>query len=206
MTQYRYGFYLRPDLHTSRAIADMHQVLRAQYGLISAGLFMPHVTIKGFYASDAEPAEMVARLDASCAGMKPFTAHNGGVIKMGPLGVVTSWRDMPDGTPNEGFFDAQDRAFDALAPLIRPDCAFTRRDPRGRAGLNPFHPHITLAMADFKPHMQDELLDFASAGGLVGPASFVADTYHLFRFVADWEGAWWLTLTWELLHTWRVPR
>ena len=82
-SNYRYGFYLRPDYATSKAIAEAHRLLRAQYGFITAGLFMPHATIKGFYRSDAAVADMVTRLDAAFAGFKPCTVYNGGIIKMG---------------------------------------------------------------------------------------------------------------------------
>ena len=201
---YRYGFYLRPDLEMCRAVADAHALLRSEYGLVTGGLFMPHVTIKGFFASDAEPAEMIARLDRSLAGLRPFTAWNGGVRAFSTTSLVISVRDLPDGTPNEGFFDAQDRAFDALLPLVRPGCEWTRRDPRGRSGPSALHAHITLAMADLPAELQAEVRDFILAGGPIGPASFAADTYHLFRFAADWAGDPWHTLSWKLLHSWRM--
>lgn len=200
---FRYGFYLRPDLKTSIAISQMHRVLQAQYGLTAAGLFMPHATIKGFYKSAAEPQEMVERLDKTLAGFKPFRVYNGGNVLMGLRGVVTSWRDLPDGRRNTALDDIQDRAFEALLPLIPADCAFTKGDPRGPNGTPPFHAHITLAMADMEERQRDEVLDFVNQGGKVGSESFMADTYHLFRFKADWDGAWWHTLSWELLHSWR---
>lgn len=201
--EFRYGFYLRPDLKTSIAISQMHRVLRAQYGLIAGGLFMPHATIKGFYKSEATPQEMIARLDKTLVGFKPFLVYNGGPILMGPRGVVTSWRDLPNGERNPGLDDIQDRAFEALLPLIPADCKFTAVDPRGKDGPKPFHAHITLAMADIEPHMREEVLGFVKEGGMIGSGQFLANTYHLFRFKADWQGAWWHTLTWELLHSWQ---
>lgn len=203
-TSYRYGFYLRPDLAMSRAQSQMHRILRAQYGLVTAGLFMPHATIKGFFRSDAEVATMRARLDAAMAGWQPFTVYNNGVVAFGPRSIVISVRDLPDGSPNLPLFALQERAWEALAPLIHPDCDFSPGDPRGLAGPNPFHPHLTLAMADLRPELRDELLDFIQQGGLVGPAAFTADTCHLFRFEAEWAGAWWATLRWELLASWRA--
>jgi len=198
-SNYRYGFYLRPDYATSKAIADAHQLLRAQYGFITAGLFMPHATIKGFCRSDADIADMVTRLDAAFAGFKPCTVYNGGIIKMGS-GLVTSWQHLPDGvTPNPGLIEASDRSWAALEPLIHPDCDFRHRDPRG----SQFHAHITVAMADIPRKMQDEVMAFLNEGGRLGSTSFVANTYHLFRFKADWQANWWHTLTWDLLHSWQ---
>lgn len=198
--EYRYGFYLRPDLFTSMAVSEIHRVLRKQYGLFSADLFMPHATIKGFYRSDASVEEQIARYDAAFAGFKPFTAYNNGTIKMGSAGIVTSWRDLPDGSVNRAFRESSDRAWQAIEPLIHPDCDFRWRDPRG----DQFHPHITLAMADVLPKFKDEIYDFVCSRGKVGSAHFVADTYQLFRFRANWQGNWWHTLTWEHLHSWQM--
>ena len=145
---YRYGFYARPDFDFSRAQAEVHDLLRRQYGLISGGLFMPHATVKGFFVSDAQPAQMIERLDAALDGWEAFTAYNNGVILMGATGLVVSVRDLPDGSPNPAWHALQDRAWAALEPLIAPDCDFTPGDGHGRTGDNAFHAHFTLAMAD----------------------------------------------------------
>ena len=43
--QIRYGVFLRPDPATSVAVTQITGQLRAQYGLVSAGAFPPHVTL-----------------------------------------------------------------------------------------------------------------------------------------------------------------
>lgn len=203
-SSYRYGFYLRPDLGMSRAQSEMHRVLRAQYNLVAAGLFMPHATLKGFFRSDAKPATMIERLDQSMAGWRSFTAYNNGVHRFGPRSIVTTIRDLPDSVINLALYELQDRAWTALEPLVHPECEFTPNDPRGLTGPNPFHPHLTLAMADLRPELQDEVLEFITQAGSVGPAQFTVDTCHLYRFHADWSRPWWQTLTWELLGSWRA--
>jgi len=203
-TKYRYGLYLRPDFAMSRAQSELHRVLKAQYSLTTAGLFMPHATLKGFFRSAVEPAMMIEQLDQALATWQPFTVYNNGVGPFGPRSIVIGLRNMPDGTPNLALFDLQARVWQALKPLVHPDCEFTPRDPFGLDGPNPFHPHLTLAMADLRPELQDEVLAFITEGGPVGPPQFVADTCHLFRFTAEWDGEWWHSLSWEPLHSWQV--
>src|SRR4051812_12431925 len=43
----RYGVFLVPDARTSAAITDITGYLQAQFGLVSAGRFPPHVTLEG---------------------------------------------------------------------------------------------------------------------------------------------------------------
>lgn len=201
---YRYGFYLRPDLAMSRAHSEMHRILRAQYNLVTAGLFMPHATLKGFFRSAADPAIMIAQLDQSMAGWRPFTAYNNGVTGFGPRSIVIGIKMLPDGTPNRAIYELHERAWTALEPLVAPDCEFTPGDPRGLDGPNPFHPHLTLAMSDLRPELQAEVLRFIQQDGPVGPPAFTVDTCQLFRFTADWKHGWGQTLRWELLHSWHV--
>ncbi|MDQ3613277.1 MAG: hypothetical protein M3412_03010 [Chloroflexota bacterium] len=63
-TDVRFGFYLRPSLAMSRAQVEIHNLVARQYGSMTAGKFMPHATIKGFYRSDAPVAGMVAALSS----------------------------------------------------------------------------------------------------------------------------------------------
>lgn len=186
MSAFGYGFYLRPDGATSLAQRAIHALLRAQYGLITAGFFMPHATLNGFFRSDAPVEQMRERLDRAMAGWRPFTAHNNGVGTFGPRSIVIGLKQLPDSSPNQSFYDLQERTWSALEPLIHPNCAFSPHDPRGLDAPNPFHPHLTSAMSDLEPELQEEVLAFIEQTGPVGPPQFRADTCHLFRFEADW--------------------
>jgi 2'-5' RNA ligase len=188
----------------SLAQRAIHDLLRAQYGLITAGLFMPHATLKGFFRSDATVEEMRERLDREMAGWQTFTAYNNGVGAFGPRTIVIGLKHLPDGSVNHPIYDLQERAWSALGPLIHPGCEFSPHDPRGLDGSNPFHPHLTQAMSDLKAELQDEVLEFIAQTGPVGPPQFRADTCHLFRFEADWDRDWTRTLRWELLESWRA--
>jgi 2'-5' RNA ligase len=202
--RFHYGVYLRPDFAMSRAVSDLHRLLRAQYKLHAAGRFMPHATLKGFFRSAADVATIIARLSETLAGWQSFTVYNNGVTRFGPRSIVIGLKHDPHGVPNQELYDLQERVWTAVSPLIHPQCAFTPNDPRGIDGCNPFHPHITLALIDLRPELQAEVLAFIEAGGRVAPMQFTADTCHLLRFRADWQDAWWETLTWELVHSWRA--
>ena len=45
--QFRFGVFLRPDPKTCAAVTQITNQLRAQYGLVSAGAFPPHITLAG---------------------------------------------------------------------------------------------------------------------------------------------------------------
>jgi hypothetical protein len=112
----RFGWYLRPSYAMCRAQAEMHDLLRRQYGLVTGGAFMP----------------------------------------------------------TEGAMEG-------------------------------FHAHLTLAMADLPPVLHREVLEFVREAGPIGPEQFTAEYFHLFAFRSEtWGGAWWPTLTWKLLYSWRL--
>jgi hypothetical protein len=46
----RYGVFLMPDAKTSAAVASITGFVRAQFGLVSAKRFPPHVTLAGSLA------------------------------------------------------------------------------------------------------------------------------------------------------------
>jgi hypothetical protein len=201
MSDVRYGFYLRPSVAMCRAQTEIHALLRHQYGLDVAGKFMPHATIKGFFASTAPPEEMVARLDPVLADRRAFPVHNGGVCcPYGTYGIVLDVHHQPDGTRNESLQALHDAAFAALAPLLDPSCAFTARE----GSVERFRAHLRLAMADIPSAFFDEITQFLRDAEPIGPSRFLAEVVHLFAFTSDdWGGQWWHTLRWELLHGWR---
>ena len=43
----RHGVFLQPEAQTSAAVTTITTYLRAQYGIVSAGRFPPHVTLAG---------------------------------------------------------------------------------------------------------------------------------------------------------------
>jgi 2'-5' RNA ligase len=203
MREVRYGFYLRPSAAMCRAQAEIHDLLERQYGLRAAGKFMPHATIKGFFKSDAPVAEMIERLDGVLCGRPAFPVYNAGVLAWERGGIVLSVQEMPDGRTNDAMQALHEAAFEAILPLVADDCTFTGKEwARER-----FHAHLTLAMADIPEPFFAEIVDFVNELGPIGPSVFPAEAFHLFRFESDdWQGNWWETLTWTLLHGWRLEQ
>ncbi len=110
------------------AQAEVHDLLRRQYGLRAAGRFMPHATIKGFSRSEVPVAEMVSRLNGTLASRRPFAVHNGGVIEFGGTAIVFTIQHGPDGGANAPLRDLHEAVLAALAPRVHPDCEFTKRE------------------------------------------------------------------------------
>jgi 2'-5' RNA ligase len=184
-----------------RAQVAIHQLLERQYGLRVAGKFMPHATIKGFFKPAMPEAEVIARLDRVAAGRRPFHVHNGGVISFGKSAVVLTIQRLADGSRNQALQDVHEAAMDALHPAIASDCDFSPREwTRER-----FEAHLTLAMADIEATYFDEIISFVHDLEPIGPADFIADTFHLYAFWSDdWSGRWGETLRWELRRSWRL--
>lgn len=199
----RYGWYLRPSYEMSRAQAEMHDLLRRQFGLLGGGVFMPHATIKGFYRSDAPVSDMVAAYDRAVAGHAPFPIYNAGPVKYSPRSIVLNVNDMPDGSPNGPLHALHRDAWEAISPLVHRECDFTWTD----SVLDRFHAHLTLAMADLEPRFHDEVFEFVKAACPIGPDSFLAEYVHLFAFHSEnWGGDWWTTLRWRWLHSWKLGK
>lgn len=197
----RYGWYLRPSYAMSRAQAEMHDLLRRQFGLVCGGAFMPHATIKGFYRSDAPVSEMIQAFNTAVAGRTPFTVYNNGLDSWGPSSILIDVNNLPNGQPNPELRAIHDAGWQAITPLVHPDCDFTPGEPAQER----FSAHLTLAMADLKAEFHDEVYDFVKDAAPVGPPSFLAEHFHLFAFHSEnWQGDWWTTMQWRLLHGWTL--
>ncbi len=197
----RFGWYLRPSYAMCRAQAEMHDLLRRQFGLVCGGVFMSHATVKGFFRSDAPVTDIVAAFDTAVAGREPFPVYNNGLDSWGPSSILLNINNMPDGTPNQPLKSIHEAGWHAIMPLVPDDCAFSMVEP----ALDNFSAHLTLAMADLKPEFHDEVYDFVKEAAPIGPDSFLAEYFHLFAFHSEnWKGDWWSTLRWQLLHSWKL--
>lgn len=196
----RYGFYLRPSATMSRAQAEIHDLLRRQFGTEVGGKFMPHATIMSFFRSDASVQRLIDAIQPVIDGRAPFTVWNAGPIRMGRGYVLDVHRDA-DGQPNPAMKAVHDAAFAAIIPHVHPDCEFAFGGWSGER----FHAHLTLAMADLPPFALDEIREFLAELEPIGPASFTAEYFHLYAFQSDdWGGEWWRTMSWQLVHSWRL--
>jgi 2'-5' RNA ligase len=197
-TDSRFAVYLIPPYGVARAVAEIHRMLRKQFGFIAADQFQVHATIKGFFKKVPGPLEpLVERLDGVFAAQRPFTVHFSGLgrtsIGLG-LGISRIGEEL-----NPEMMALRERVVDAVRPFIAPDCDFVEEDLG-----QPFWAHITLAFRDIPPTMQDEVLDYLREAPLP-TEPIIADTFHFLKFFSqDWEGDWEQTLAWRLLKSWRV--
>lgn len=197
----RYGLYLRPSYAMCRAQGEIHDLLTRQFGLVTAGVFMPHATVKGFFRSDATIAELVAAVDHALAGRPPFAVVNNGPVPLGRGGVSLNVHHDERGQLNREFQATHEAVFNGLAPFVDPACDFTPRE----GALDSFFAHLTRAMADVPDFLFDELFAFLQEAEPIGPRRFMAAYFHLFAFRSDnWSGDWWSTLEWSLLHAWKL--
>ena len=192
MSDQRLGVYLLPAGPLAAAVAAVHRRLAREHGLRAAGRFMPHVTLKGFFRTEAEPAELEARLRSALDGRPAVMLHNAGAVPLGREAIALDVDRDPAGGRNEALHALHATVLEAVRPCVAPDCEFTAVEPAFRA-------HLTLAMADLPSDHCDELLALTSRAPL-GPASSLATEVGLFAFEsADWAGSWWETLTWRPL-------
>jgi hypothetical protein len=146
-------------------------------------------------------SEIIEAFDRAIAGHEPFTVVNRGPIPFGRSSIVLDVQHLADGSRNEALQAIHESAWREILPLVHPDCDFTPRE----WALARFHPHLTLIMADMPDFAFDEIRGFVNEAGQIGPERFTAEYFHLFAFRSeDWSGAWWSTLTWHLLHSWRL--
>jgi hypothetical protein len=116
-------------------------------------------------------------------------------------GIVLDVHHDGNGEVNGAIQAIHEAAFEAIVQLVHPDCEFAFGNWSG----DRFHAHLTLAMADVPEFAVDEIIEFVNSGGLVGPETFLAEYFHLYAFQSDdWGGAWWKTMSWEFLHSWRL--
>ena len=90
----RYGLYLRLSTATSRAQAEIQDLLKRQYGLKVAGALMPHATIKGFFKSSASVEEMIALIDPVMTDRDPVPVYSSGPFPFGK-GVTVLKTESP---------------------------------------------------------------------------------------------------------------
>ena len=181
-----------------RAQAEVHDLLHRQYGLLCAGQFMPHMTIKGFFQTEAPHSEMAAKLDAAMQGHQPFPVINNGVVVLGSSIIALDVQHLGNGERNAQLDTLHQSILKEFLPLVSVDCDFTPKEALG----DQFAAHLTLAMADIPEVLFDEVADFIRSAEPIGPRRYEVDVCTLYSFESDdWTGRWWETLRWRLLYS-----
>jgi hypothetical protein len=201
---YRYGVFLRPDPRTSLAITTVTSQLRAQFGFISAGAFPPHATLVGSQHVGRDEDVIVDAVTKALAPLTSFPVVNSGIRRHG-VAIVYDIHHLADGTPNTPLVELAAAVDAAVAPLRRP-ADYPESNLFDR---HAFRAHLSLASHDLRvrPDLIEEVEEFIHGLGIEGSPTFPADVVSLYRTRSDdWTGRYWLTLTWEHVHSWRLPR
>jgi 2'-5' RNA ligase len=200
LSQFRYAVYLIPPYEVARRIIEVHSMLKKQFGFTAADKFQVHATLKGFFkCSGCSPEPLIRSLDPVFRSQEILPIHFNG-FHIDEVGVGLDISRIGD-RPNQELTDLRSRVVDVVLPFIAPDCDFAERDLG-----SPFKAHITLAFRDICPEIRESVLTYLRQAPLPSEP-FIADTFHLLEFSSqDWEGSWDATLTWRLLHSWRLDR
>lgn len=114
----RFGVYLRPSYEMGRAQAEIHGLLRRQFGLIAAGAFMPHARIRGFLRTDATIGDIVRAVEGALAGRPPFTIVNNGPVLFDRGGVSLDVQHLDLRLAMVEMLALHEAVFTTLVPLI----------------------------------------------------------------------------------------
>lgn len=194
----RFALYLIPPYQVARQVADVHTILRKQFGFIAADQFQVHATIKGFFKKAERSLDpMVEQLEAIFADQDPIPVYFNG-IDYNEIGICLDISKIGR-EANQMLIDFREKVVAVIRPFIATDCDFVEADLD-----NPFIPHITLAFRDIPIAMQGDILDFLQHTPLP-TEPFMADRFHFLQFFSqDWNGRWEQTLTWKLLKSWHL--
>jgi hypothetical protein len=80
---------------------------------------MAHVTLKGFFRTEADPAQLEARLRPALHGRPAVTLHNAGAVALGPETIVLDVDGDPGGGRHRALHDLHPAAF--TLPLRAPE-------------------------------------------------------------------------------------
>jgi 2'-5' RNA ligase len=198
MTDSRYAVYLIPPYHIARGVTQAHAMLRKQFGFTAADRFPVHCTIKGFFKKNDQPvSQLQDDLDRFFQTQRPMTVSVED-YRVDPIGFGLSLMNL-NGKQNTPFLEFRENVVDITRPYIADDCDFYAHDLDRE-----YHPHITFSFRDIPDILYDNVFKWMDDGpDFTGP--FLANTFHLLEFFSDdWPGNWWESISWRMIHTWRL--
>jgi hypothetical protein len=200
--QFRFGVFLRPDPKTCAAVTQITSQLRAQYGLVSAGAFPPHITLAGSLPVVVPLAELMQLIGFVLRRIPAFTVHNVGVRRLADSAIAYDVSTL-DGMPNRHLLSLAGAVDSVVRPLVGPS------GPLPPALYEPdrWMAHISLASHELqvRADIRGEIEDYVNELGVRAPSSFIADTVMLYRFAHNtWTGSWWRDMRWEHVRSWRL--
>jgi hypothetical protein len=200
--QFRFGVFLRPDPKTCAAVTQITSQLRAQYGLVSAAAFPPHITLAGNLPVVVPLAELMQLIGFVLRRVPAFTVHNLGVRRLADSAIAYDVSTL-NGGPNRQLLALAGAVDSVVRPLVGPS------GPLPPALYEPdrWTAHISLASHELRVRadLSAEIEDYVNELGVRAPSSFIADTVMLYRFAHNtWTGSWWRDIRWEHVRSWRI--
>ena len=117
--QFRFGVFLRPDPKTCAAVTQITGQLRAQYGLISAGAFPPHVTLAGSLPVVVPLAELIQLIGFVLRRTRSLPVQNLGIRRLADAAIAYDVSVL-DGAPNKSLNDLAGAVDSVVRPLVGP--------------------------------------------------------------------------------------
>jgi hypothetical protein len=184
------------------AVTQITLAVRQQFGLVAAEAFAPHATLIGNLRTDGTDTELVRILDDVFDSVVPFAVFNRGIDVEQHSVRYNLMLDSAGIHPNRNLARAAALVRDAVTPL------HVRHDDFLAPNVQDYEFYAHLSLASFElavePRLTREVGEFIAGLPIVAPASFVASTYSLFRFRADWTSHWWNDMPWTHLASWDV--
>jgi len=198
MSDSRFALYLIPPYQLSKQVAEIHTMLRKQFGFAAADRFPVHCTIKGFFKKNSKSTEdLQAEFDIFFQTQKPLPVSIE-EYRVDPIGFGLNLMTL-NGSKNTPFLELREKIVDITRPYIADDCDFKDHDI-GRE----YHPHITFSFRDIPNEYYDDVFAWMEDGPDF-KGQFQATTYHFLEFFSeDWEGDWWDSISWKLIKSWRL--
>ena len=199
----RYGVFLMPDAKTSAAVASITGFVRAQFGLVSAKRFPPHVTLAGSLPIAVGEEDLLEVVNGVAGRHVPFEIWNSGIRRLGDAAVVFDVHRVASGEPNEALIELAADVANAVQPLLRPVDSLAA-DIRGRES---WRGHLSLASHELldRADLRDEVEVFIRQLDIAHPSSFPAQLVAVFRLHhQNWSGPWWTSFRWEHLRSFRL--
>lgn len=196
--QLRYVVFLTPDAMTSAAVTTVTGFVKAQYGVVSAGRFPPHVTLAGSLPLAVGEKRFLDLIGDVAAQHQPFEVRNAGLARLGDS-LVYDIHSLND-QPNVALIDLVGAVGDAVRPLVReaPGLAADVLDRHQWRG------HLSLASHELfeRTYLRDEIEHFIHDLPVEFPDQLTARKLTAYRLCyPSWTGPWWTDFEWEYLRT-----
>ena len=194
----RRGVFLLPDARTSAAVTSITGCLRAQFGVVSAGRFPPHVTLAGSLPLVVGEADLVAAVRQVAERHGPILITNAGPKLLWGSVLAFDVHTVAGDQANVALVDLAADVADTVRPLLRPTQQLTA-DLHAR---DDWHGHISLASHELidRPELLDEVDRFVRELDAAYPDHFTATRLAVYRFHhRDWTTDWWTDFEWEFV-------